>query len=208
MIGISEIYHIIQSRRSIREFSSEIPDETKIMKVIEAALWAPSPANMQPWKFLVVKNSDIKDKIVKAVISKIEENRKSFTKISSVKEYYSTYQPYYLSFKEAPVIIAVLYKSYPSHLICGEQSAKSDSIGKLISAQSVGAAIQNMLLTMTSEGLGGCWMTGPLIAKKQIENILEIDYPWELLALVSLGFPRRVPDAPRRKSIRLVVKII
>ena len=208
MIRIKEIYQIIQTRRSIREYSSEIPDEAKIMRVIEAAFWAPSPANLQPWKFLIIKDKEIKNRMVEVVVSRMKENPKNSAMSNSVKESRLNYQPYYLSFKEAPVVIAVLYKPYPSHLVCGEQLVKNDDIGRLISAQSVGAAIQNMLLAMTSEGLGGCWMTGPLIAKREIENILEIDYPWELLTLVSLGFPLRVPKAPRRKPIRAVVKVV
>lgn len=55
--------------------------------------------------------------------------------------------------------------------------------------QSVSAAIQNLLLVAHSLGYGTCWMTGPLVAYRELEEILGVDAPWELVALVPLGVP-------------------
>lgn len=51
----------IRKRRSIREFSEKTPDIDTIMKTIEAARWAPSGLNNQPWKFLIVQDKETKE---------------------------------------------------------------------------------------------------------------------------------------------------
>lgn len=56
-----DIFDIIKSRRSVRKYKNEIPSEDLIKRCIEAALYAPSARNSQPWSFIIVKE---KDKIV------------------------------------------------------------------------------------------------------------------------------------------------
>ena len=48
----------IKSRRSIRKYTSQIPKESEIDKILEAAIWAPSGLNNQPWKFKILKNNE------------------------------------------------------------------------------------------------------------------------------------------------------
>ena len=61
---IDEFLELVTKRRSTRRFSPDpVPDEF-IEKMIEAARWAQSGANGQPWEFIVVKDKAIKDQIV------------------------------------------------------------------------------------------------------------------------------------------------
>ena len=58
-----DIFELIKTRRSIREFSDRpVPDEIT-SNIIEAGMWAPSGLNNQPWKFAVIKDGDLKAKI-------------------------------------------------------------------------------------------------------------------------------------------------
>ncbi|NHI91874.1 MAG: hypothetical protein EAX96_05185 [Candidatus Lokiarchaeota archaeon] len=59
-----DILEIIKTRRTIRKFKNLKVEKEKIKKVIEAARWAPSAANLQPIEFIVVDKDDIKEKIV------------------------------------------------------------------------------------------------------------------------------------------------
>lgn len=71
-IAIDELIELFKTRRSIRAFKPDpVPDEY-INKIIEAARWAPSGANAQPWEFIVIKNKEIKDEIVK-LFSRVRE---------------------------------------------------------------------------------------------------------------------------------------
>jgi len=73
---------IIQNRRSIRKFKTDIPTDADIENILEAARWAPSGLNNQPWRFLVIQ-----DKAIKGGLAQ-------FTKYKTI-------------IKEAPVLIAV-----------------------------------------------------------------------------------------------------
>jgi len=54
---------VIKSRRSIRCFKKQAVDEKLVKEIIEAGTWAPSGLNNQPWKFVVVRNPEVKDKL-------------------------------------------------------------------------------------------------------------------------------------------------
>ena len=59
----NELMREMLNRRSIRDFSSEEIPEMVIKNVLKTAMAAPSGANKQPWKFVVVKDENIKKKI-------------------------------------------------------------------------------------------------------------------------------------------------
>ena len=60
---IESFIELLKSRRSIRAYKPDpIPDKY-IQKIIEAARWAPSGGNSQPWEFVVIKRKDLKDRI-------------------------------------------------------------------------------------------------------------------------------------------------
>ena len=60
----TSILEIIKSRRSTRRFKPDIVSDEDINDVLEAARWAPSGENFQPWKFIVIKNKETMEKIV------------------------------------------------------------------------------------------------------------------------------------------------
>lgn len=77
-----EVFEAIRKRRSIRKYFDKQVEEEKIMKILEAARWAPSARNTQPWQFIVVKD---------------KERRKELAKIAYNQKF----------IEEAPVIIVV-----------------------------------------------------------------------------------------------------
>jgi len=70
-----DVLEAIKSRRSIRAFKSEdVPPEI-VEKLIDAARWAPSAGNIQPWEFIIVRNPETKRRLVEAALGQtfIEE---------------------------------------------------------------------------------------------------------------------------------------
>lgn len=53
-----DIFEIIRTRRSVRKYKNEPPSEEMIKKCIEAALYAPSARNSQPWSFVIIKDKE------------------------------------------------------------------------------------------------------------------------------------------------------
>jgi nitroreductase len=69
--------------------------------------------------------------------------------------------------------------------------------------QSVAAAIQNLLLSAYADGLGACWMTGPVHVAVQINEFLSI-CDKILVAIIPIGYPDESPPFPKRKPNRVV----
>lgn len=59
-----ELYEVLKTRRSIRDYSKNRIDENVLNKVMEAARIAPSGSNRQPWKFIIIKDNALKEKLV------------------------------------------------------------------------------------------------------------------------------------------------
>src|SRR5512145_1510950 len=66
----SNIWNVIQNRRSVRKFKPDSVPEKDILKILDAARMAPTSGNQQPWKFLVIKDrkkiNQMKDSCVKS----------------------------------------------------------------------------------------------------------------------------------------------
>jgi nitroreductase len=75
MVENMDILKVIKGRRSVRAFrSDEVPPEI-VGKLLDAAMWAPSAGNIQPWEFIVIRKPKIKGKLVEAALDQtfIEE---------------------------------------------------------------------------------------------------------------------------------------
>ena len=60
-----DLFEAVRQRRSIRVFKDEAVPEELIEKIIEAAQWAPSACNSQEWRFIVIDNPEVKEKLLK-----------------------------------------------------------------------------------------------------------------------------------------------
>lgn len=63
-----DVFEAIKNRRSIRAFTDQPISEKQIHRLIDAARWAPSAGNIQPWEFIVVKNAETKRKLAEAAL--------------------------------------------------------------------------------------------------------------------------------------------
>ena len=73
--------------------------------------------------------------------------------------------------------------------------------------ESVSAAFENLLLAACAEGLGSCWMTGPLNDEPAIRSILEVPEEKEIVAVTPLGYPDQEAPPPPRVDPDLSVKV-
>jgi nitroreductase len=127
--------------------------------------------------------------------------------IKSTVEYYSTF------FKDAPVLLAVLGKKYEAMIdklllfrdISHEEVNETRNYPDV---QSVGAAVQNLLLSAVDLGYGACWLSGMLLARKELEALLHVEAPWHLAAFVAVGKAAVVPRQRDKKSIDEIFSVI
>jgi nitroreductase len=176
------LLELMRSRRSIRFFKkTPIPDE-HLMMILEGARWAPSPANAQPWKFLVIKDQRIKRNLMntmKKVGNAVRERYAEFRWGTTSRD------PELIS--KVAVIVAVCAD------FNREELRKYDVFPlkhkKEIVSNSIAVAIQNMMLMATALGVGSLWITP--VSTGEIKRLLRIPKTLQLIALVPLGYPAR-----------------
>lgn len=168
-----ELSTIIKSRRSIRSFKrdKEISKDV-INKILEAAIWAPTAGNVQPWRFFVITNQDIKEQLVSAALD---------------QEF----------IRDASVVIVVCTNKTEANLSYGKRGVE------LYSIQDTAAAIQNMLLTVHSLGLGSCWVGA--FSEEMAAKILNLPQEIRPVAILPIGYQAESPSAPKRKSLNTVI---
>lgn len=186
-----ELKEAIEKRTSIRSFSEESVPVHELKEMVRRAGLAPSVNNYQPWEFILITNKDVMKEIADLISEKYDEFPFNKSEISSnvrkQVEWYSTF------FTGAPALIAVVLKEYKSVMEKGTP-VSHDEINRMRNypdIQSTGACIQNLLLTALDLGYGGCWLSGPLIAKEGIETKLDIKAPSQLLSFVAIGKPSK-----------------
>lgn len=208
-----ELQEAIEGRRSIRRYTDEDVPNEDITKIIRAAGLAPSAGNQQMWHFLVVKNKKVIEEMKQAVLAATEE----MMQWPEAAEYGSSIRAlrgYATFFADAPVVIAVLTKPYVTPLDSELLPRRGLSFQEIHSLrgdpgrQSIGAAIQNLLLTAHSLGYGTCWMTGPLFANPALRATLNVKPEWELAAIVPLGRPAERPNPRPRRPVEDIFTIV
>jgi nitroreductase len=201
---VNKNLEFIYKRHSIRRFKDEDVPTEDIKKIIEAATYAPSGRNLQNWHFVVVKNKEKLNEIEK----RIRDKAKSLGDDSSLS--YTTF------FKDAPATIFVYAGPYPMSgiemLEQGNASKQEIEDYKKHSPgiQNIGSVMQTLLLAAANLGYGGCWMTGPMFAKKEIEEYIGLNKEgYELVCITPLGVPEESElTSPARKPVEEVLTII
>jgi nitroreductase len=185
-----ELKAAIEARTSIRVFTDEKINPEDIREMVRRGGLAPSVNNFQPWRFIAVFNRDLLNRMADAVTLKIESlpaTRSIASKnVKTQVTWFSTF------FKDAPVLLALVTKPYETVLETAVELSH-DEINRLRNypdIQSAGASIQNILLSAVDMGYGACWLSGPMFAREELEQMLQISSPEKLLAFVVIGKPR------------------
>ena len=59
----SSVLNAIYKRRSIREFTEKEISSEQLYEIVKAGIWAPSGLNNQPWRFVIIKDLDVKEQV-------------------------------------------------------------------------------------------------------------------------------------------------
>ena len=187
-----EIGEAIRTRRSIRKFSDREVPKADLEAILKAACLAPSAKNSQTWRFTVVrgaKQNEMCEVFQKSLDARIAEGQDTGSAHWTLDV-----------MRQAPVTVFV-------HSTDGIHPWKArkehESWWDLATVQSIGAAIENLLLAATDRGLGTLWIADIWEAYGDVNQWLGLDL--QLVAAVSVGYPAIDPPASPRKPLADIV---
>jgi F420 biosynthesis protein FbiB-like protein len=201
------------TRRSIRKFSDRPVDRAMLQRVLEAAASAPSSTNRQPWRFAVITAASLRQEFVDAVRARTDELRAVIARGHHAEEFGSYGDFFWEPLHTASVIVVPQYRELADLLANFIASAGEDPLRFETTAPmhpeicATSAAVMALLLQAHAEGLGACWMAGPMVARSRIEERLGIRQPWHMLGAVALGHPaEKVASGPQRRPLERIVE--
>lgn len=174
---MNNVLKTIKNRRSVRKYLSEQIKDEELKEILEAAIYAPTGHNDQPWHFTVIQNADL--------INEISEGAKAVMREMDVEWIAQMGSMEQLNiFHRAPTAIIV--------------SGNKDAVTPMVDCS---AAVQNMLLAAESMDIGSCWIGFAKFHFMNPENMKKFNIPegHEVHFGVSLGYKvRKNPKALER----------
>lgn len=173
------VKEIVAQRRSIRRYLDKPVEREKILTCLEAARLAPSADNVQPWRFLVIDDPELKDKLAKDF----------FSGIYSVSKFAA----------KAPVLIMILARL----------DILANRIGKQIQGVNfylidTGIAGEHIVLQAEELGLGTCWIGW--FNSRKARKVLNIPKKYKIVSLLSMGYYEKKPShVKKRKDLEDIV---
>jgi F420 biosynthesis protein FbiB-like protein len=189
-----DLFDAIKQRRSIRKYLTRAVPREVVLEVLEAAGWAPSAHNSQPWRFIIIENAAVKrelaEKMAQAWADDLARDGITTEETKRVERRER--------FANAPALILACVTMEGMHNFPDEkrQNCEHD-----LAVESLAAAMQNLLLAAHAKGLGACWFCAPSFCKEIVREVLKIPEAVEPQALVVMGYPAEAPSVPTRKAI-------
>jgi nitroreductase len=189
-VDTDNLLDIIRHRRSVRVYKTGKVTDKQLETILEAARWAPSGANTQPWEFVVTRDRK-KMKRVREIYSQEWRDRK----------------------KEDPVHYKGLKKDYVGDvsvlvLACGEARTKQVYLTtrqpsdreKLFQA-SVANSVQQAMLAAASMNLGTVWVSVREEVEPELRKLFKVPNELRLLWVMPIGHPSSWPKAKPRRPV-------
>ena len=164
----------IKNRRSIRKYRTDPVSDSDLEAVLEAARWAPSWANTQCWKLIVVKDPDLKRNLAGTLPQG---------------------NPAFPSFTEAPVVIVACAQLAKAGYFKGKAVTDKDDWCMF----DVALAMQNLTLAAHSKGLGTVHVG--FFDAQEVAHLLEVSEGTVVVEMTPLGYPAAEAKASTRKEL-------
>lgn len=175
-----DIQEIINRRKTIRAYQTKQIDQQTLIKILDAGRLAPSWGNTQTWRWIVVKDDNLKEQLAESVL------RPGNRGIAAVKT--------------APVVIAACAELNRAGFRDGKPSTDKDGYWYMFDA---GLAMENMVLLAESLGLGTLFIGG--MNAQKAEKLLDVPDGYCCVILMVMGYPDEQPETRPRKELTELV---
>jgi nitroreductase len=205
--GLADAVH---GRTSVRKYLPEPVPRVDVEAMVGLAVRAANGGNAQGWRFIAVQTPETIVAMKSAVDAALDAMA-AWPEAGDLADELEHYHVYSTFFVDAPLVMAVLSLPYASvadlllerHRVPREEH---DRLRQRPDMQSIGAAVQVLCTAAHALGYGSCWMTAPVLAAPAIEELLGVEPPLRLAAIVPIGRPRVAPRPTSRLPLEDVLQ--
>ena len=201
-----DVYEAMSTLRAVRRLKPDPIPEDAMDRVLQAAAWAPTGGNVQPFRILNVTAPEPKGVIAEMY----QEEWAKYTQAMRDAEVGSATEKMlragdYLANHMADVPALLIFCFNPKHMAITDANLDRPSV---VGGGSVYTAVQNVMLACRAEGLGCVLTTLLCFREPEIKQLLEIPDDWGTCAHIPIGYPVLKGHGPisRRPTSQLVYK--
>lgn len=197
----ADLWTVMSTATAVRRYRDEPVDDETLDKCLRAATWAPSGANQQPWRFVVLRSDETRA-VVTAAAHDAWDSLREFYGVSAPAEHGDDPKARVLRAMAehmqlgggAPVLV----------LFCVQPQAGASDLQQ---GGSVFPAVQNFLLAARAEGLGAAITLWHGLCEDELRSLIGIPDDWMIATLVTMGWPRGRHKPVRRKPLSEVAVV-
>ena len=197
----SDVWEVMSTARTIRRFNDEPVDDATLARCLEAARWAPSGANAQGWRFVVLRSPGQRAVVAKAAAHALEVIEPVYgmsrpgddDDSRRARTYRATYELHDRAGEFTSVLFAQQHYPTASELLLGG---------------SIFPAMQNFLLAARAQGLGSCLTSWASYGGEQLlREAIGVPEDWLVAGHVVVGWPKGNHGPLRRRALAEFVNL-
>jgi coenzyme F420-0:L-glutamate ligase / coenzyme F420-1:gamma-L-glutamate ligase len=194
----SPIPDFVEHRRSIRAFTPDPVDRGVLDTLVEAACVAPAPHHSRPWRFVVIDTDAGKTALARGMGAQwradLAADGVAAARIDELVE------ASHAKLTTAPALVLACLTWDGLDRYPDEARQRAEWGMALLS---LGAAVENLMLSATHAGLASCWVAAPIFCPEPARDALGLPAEWLPHALVLVGYPSPEYVARERPPVPL-----
>ncbi|MDZ7578996.1 MAG: coenzyme F420-0:L-glutamate ligase [Candidatus Nanopelagicales bacterium] len=184
--------HAPLSRRTVREFAALPVPSALVRSAVAAAIAAPAPHHSSPWRFLHLRTKRRRDELLDAMAERWRNDLAQLDGFDNAAIERRLKRGALLRCSPELVLpfldLGGAAHDYPDAARAGYERDMFLMAG--------GAAVQNLMIALSAEGLGSAWVSSTVFCPDVVRSVLGVADDWQPLGMIALGFPAQ-PPTPR-----------
>lgn len=188
-----DLYDAMSTLRAVRRLRPDPISDDVLRRVLDATRYAPTGGNRQPWRMVVVRKPESKQRLAelyappwaayakfhRSLLENVPDDvRAKQERMVAAGDYLAAH------FAEAPVLVVFCFN--PEEMAITDAKLDRPSV---VGGGSVYPAVQNLLLACRAEGLGCVLTTLLCMCEDEVKSLLGIPDPWGTCAVIPIGYP-------------------
>jgi coenzyme F420-0:L-glutamate ligase/coenzyme F420-1:gamma-L-glutamate ligase len=179
----------VLGRRTIRRFAGEPVPDAVIRSAVDAAITAPAPHHSQPWRFVLLRNAEVRIRLLDAMRERWESDLRTLDDFDDDSIERRLHRGDILRTAPAVVLPFVDLESgahpYPD--------APRNASERDLFMVSGGAAVQNMMIALSADGWGSAWISSTMFCADTVRDALSLPASWQPVGAIAIGRPLGSP---------------